>query len=67
MEGTIYVWQVFGEDNRAFPFENGRGGRHSTHFLTEEHWGSKKEISFFSSQRAPLGHRVLAQGGLCPN
>ena len=28
MEGTIYVWPVFGEDNfvpRAFPFENGRG------------------------------------------
>ena len=42
MEGTIYVWQVFGEDNLvpgAFSFENGRGGRHPTHFLREESWG----------------------------
>ena len=39
LEGSIYVWQVFGEDSlvpRALPLENGRSRRHHTHFLTEK-------------------------------
>lgn len=38
LEGTIYVWQVFGKENLvpiALPLENGRSRRHPTHFLTE--------------------------------
>ena len=35
LEGSIYVWQVFGEDSlvpRALPLENGRSRRRPTHF-----------------------------------
>lgn len=42
LEGSIYVWQVFGEDSlvpRALPLENGRSRRHPSHFLTEKPWG----------------------------
>ena len=38
LEGTIYVWHVFGEDSlvpREALVENGRSKRHPTHFLTE--------------------------------
>ena len=38
LEGTMYVWHVFGEDSlvpREALVENGRSKRHPTHFLTE--------------------------------
>ena len=38
LEGTIYVWHVFGEKSlvpREALVENGRSRRHPTHFLTE--------------------------------